>query len=192
MKRLLYLLCFLILGAQIATAQNKGAASQISAPKKPATLSAQVQRGRELFAHSTKGTACGSCHVLSDVGTAVGPDLTKLASAVGPRGLAMAIQMNMTAYVQEVKTATTTFPGLEKQRQGDEIEVWDLSQTPAVLRKFTTKEIVSMKVNPTLWKHPPAEAGYTSQELADVVGFIRWASTGTQKEIKPDEVETSQ
>jgi hypothetical protein len=42
------------------------------------------------------------------------------------------------------------------------------------------------------WKHPPASAGYTSQELADLIGFLKWASTGSQKEIKAAEVETTQ
>jgi hypothetical protein len=45
-----------------------------------------------------------------------------------------------------------------------------------------------MKAN-TKWKHPPALAGYTSQELADLIGFLKWAATGTQKEVGPAEVE---
>jgi mono/diheme cytochrome c family protein len=38
----------------------------------------QIDRGRELFLHSEKGTACATCHVLEGQGTAVGPDLTRL------------------------------------------------------------------------------------------------------------------
>ena len=93
----------------------------------------------------------------------------------------MAMHMTMTAYVQEVKLANgTTFPGMPKGKQGDETEIWDLSQTPPVLRKMSSKDIESMKTN-TTWKHPPATVEYTTQEIADIVGFIKWASTGSSK-----------
>src|SRR6266849_4922721 len=129
MRRALYL--SLVIALQLLPAQDK----------RP--LPAQVQRGRELFTKSAKGIPCGTCHSLAGVGTAVGPDLKTLASVVGSHGLVMSIKMTMTAYVQEVKTSSATFPGMLKQKQGDEIEIWDLSQTPPVLRKFTSKDVVS-------------------------------------------------
>ncbi len=157
-------------------------------PAAPKPLSAQVQRGRELFANSPKGIPCATCHLLAGVGTAVGPDLKTLASVIGSHGLVMSIHMTMTAYVQEVKTAAGTFPGMLKQKQGDEIQIWDLSQTPPALRTFASKEVLSMKGNES-WKHPPASTDYTSQELADIVGFLKWAATGSMHEIKISDVE---
>jgi mono/diheme cytochrome c family protein len=154
--------------------------------KKPPT--AQVQRGRDLFTKSPKGIPCGTCHSLAGVGTAIGPDLTTLASAVGSHGLAMSIRVTAMAYVQEVQTSSATFPGMLKQKQGDEIEIWDLSQTPPAIRKYAAKDVLSMKANQT-WKHPPASAGYTSQEMADLVGFLKWAATGSAKEVKIEDVE---
>jgi len=151
-------------------------------------LPAQVQRGQDLFLKTTKGLPCGTCHSLAGVGTAVGPDLKTLGSAVGPHGLVMAMHMTMTAYVQEVKLASgITYPGMLKGKQGDEMEIWDLGQTPPVLRKVSSKE-ASMKAN-TTWKHPPSTVEYTSQEMADIVGFIKWASTGSAKVVKPEDVE---
>jgi hypothetical protein len=175
MRRALYLSLVLATTLHVSPAQNK-------------KLPAQVQRGRELFTNSPKGLPCGTCHSLAGVGTAVGPDLTTLASVVGSHGLVMSIRMTMTAYVQEVKTSSATFPGMLKQKQGDEIEIWDLSQTPPALRKFASKDVLSMKGNQT-WKHPPASAGYTWPELADLVGFLKWAATGSTKEIKIEDVE---
>lgn len=151
-------------------------------------LPAQAQRGQNLFLNSSKGLPCGTCHNLAGVGTAVGPDLRTLGSAVGPHGLVMAMHMTMTAYVQEVKlTSGASFPGMVKTK-GDEMEIWDLSQTPPVLRKVSSKEVASMKAN-TTWKHPPATVDYTSQEMADIVGFVKWASTGSSKVVKPEDVE---
>ena len=152
-------------------------------------LPAQAQRGQDLFLKTTKGVPCGTCHSLAGVGTAVGPDLKVLGGAVGPHGLVMAMHMTMTAYVQEVKVAGgSTFPGMLKGKTGDEMEIWDLSQMPPTLRKFASKEVTSMKNN-TEWKHPPAAVEYTSQEMADIVGFIKWAATGSSKTVKPEDVE---
>ena len=125
---------------------------------------------------------------MAGVGTVVGPDLAKMASLATPRGLVSVIQMEATENVQEIKTAAGTFPGIQKQKQGDEFEIWDLSQTPPVLRKLTSKEILSMNRDQR-WKHPPTQAGYTSQELADIVGFLRWAASGSQREIKAADLE---
>jgi mono/diheme cytochrome c family protein len=152
-------------------------------------LPPQAQRGRELFVKSPKGVACATCHSLAGVGAAVGPDLKVLSSAVGPHGIVMAMNMTLPAYVKEIALKDgSTFPAMEKQSQGGEMEVWDLSQTPPVIRKLAAKDIASTKGS-TTWKHPPATVEYTSQELADMVGFLKWASTGSSKTIKPEDVE---
>ncbi len=157
-----------------------------AADNRPATK--QAERGRELFLKSAKGTACGTCHAIAGVGNAVGPDLGRMASLVAPRGLVMAIQMTVTAYVPEVKGPDGTFPGIQKQKQGDEIEIWDLGQAPPALRTLKSRQVISMSANRS-WKHPPASAGYTSQELADIIGFLKWAAVGGRKEVSVAEVE---
>jgi len=103
----------------------------------------------------------------------------------------MTFKMTAYAYVKDYRLATETFPGIEKRRMADEIEIWDLGQKPATLRKITSKQIVSMKQT-QIWKHPPAAAGYTSQELADLIGFLKWAATGEAKEIKVADIENAQ
>lgn len=183
MKRQAFLFAFAALAfaasSQLVTAQEK----------QPPTE--QTKRGRELFLKSPKGIACGTCHMMAGVGTAVGPDLTRMASLATPRGLVPVIQMESTSNVQEIKTAAGTFPGIQKEKQGDQLEIWDLSQTPPVLRKLTSKEILSTNRDQH-WKHPPAAAGYSFQELADIIGFLRWAATGSQREIKASELEGGQ
>jgi hypothetical protein len=111
-----------------------------------------------------------------------------MASLVAPRGLVMAIQMTVTAYVQEVRGPGGVFPGIQKQKRGDEVEIWDLSKSPPELRTLASKQVVSMSANRT-WKHPPASAGYTPQELADLIGFLKWAATGQRTEVKVADVE---
>jgi hypothetical protein len=164
------------------------AGSLVLAQVKTSPMTAQVQRGKELFQHSTKGIACGTCHEIGGVGTAIGPDLRKLASVVGPRGLLSTIQMSMTAYVQEYKIKDLgTFPGIQKEGSGG-CEIFDLSKNPPELHEVKTGDILSQKQNEK-WQHPPAKAHYSNQELADLIGWLKWAATGATKEVKPDDLE---
>jgi putative heme-binding domain-containing protein len=143
----------------------------------------QIDRGRDWFLHSSKGVACATCHSLEARGTAVGPDLTRLAGVIGPRGLVMTIQMSMTAYVQQVELLNgRSFPGIQKSKDGEVLTIFDLSQTPAVERKVKSGEVASMKPN-TRWTHPPTSAGYTEQELADIIAYLKYVATGVVKEV---------
>ena len=79
MQKSLFPALALILGFYALMAQDK----------RP--MPAQAQRGHDLFVKYDKGMACGTCHELAGTGTAVGPDLKTLGSAVGPHGLVMAM-----------------------------------------------------------------------------------------------------
>jgi len=126
--------------------------------------------------------------MIAGIGTAIGPDLTRMASVGTAHVMVATIKMQMTNEVMLVKTATEKFPGRIKSQEGEKVEVWDLSKMPPVLRTFSSKE-VTYTDRDTEWHHPPALTDYNSQELADIIGFLRWASTGSQKEVKASEVE---
>ena len=168
------LLCIFLAGPVALVAQN--------------VSNAQIDRGRDWFLHSSKGVACATCHSLEGKGDAVGPDLTRLAGVVGPRGLVMTIQMSMTAYVQHIELKNgRNFPGIQKEKDGDILTIYDLSKTPAVEMKIKSGEVASMKAN-TKWTHPPASAGYTDSELADIIAYLKFASTGVVKEVTVGEL----
>ena len=153
--------------------------------KRPPTE--QIQRGLDLFVNSPKGTACATCHQMAGYGTAVGPDLTTMGSMGTPHVIVSTMRMTMTNYVQSFKTASGTVPGMLKEKTKDQTEFWDLSQMPPVLKKLPNTEIKAIERDQT-WKHPPASVDYTPQEFADLIGFLRWASTGATKEVKASEV----
>jgi mono/diheme cytochrome c family protein len=143
----------------------------------------QIDRGRQMFLSSPKGVACATCHSLEGKGTAVGPDLTRLAGVVGPRGLVMTIQMSMTAYVQEIGMKNGRhFPGIQKGKDGETLRIFDLSKTPPELLNEKAADVASMKEN-TKWKHPPTGAGYTPDELADIISYLKFAATGVAKNV---------
>lgn len=149
---------------------------------------AQAARGQALFFDETNAKHCGSCHSLAKQGTAVGPDLSKLAR-LNPRGIVMAIRATRTAYVQNVKLKNgTDFPGMPVAQDATTAQYYDMSVTPPALRKLDRSEIASTGDN-SVWKHPPESAGYTPQQLADVIAFIKWASYGDTKGVNLDDVQ---
>ena len=126
-------------------------------------------------------------------GTSAGPDLGRLASLAMPRGLVIAMRMTMTETVQSVTIAgyKTAFPARVAEKKEGAYKIWDLSAVPPVLLTPTVKEVKSIERDQT-WKHPPASAGFTSSELADLVGYLRWAATGNEKAVTVEEVGSSQ
>ncbi len=156
-----------------------------AAEQAPATV--QVERGRQLFHKTFKSYSCAKCHSIEGTGTAVGPNLKTLGSVVGPRGLHTTIMMAVTCSAQEYQLANgNTFRGIEKAKADGTMEVWDLTKTPAELRKFRASE-VTMKPN-TTWKHPPTGMGLADQELADIVAYVKAVFTGTPKEVTVEEL----
>ena len=146
----------------------------------------QIERGQALFLDEAKG--CSTCHVLQGRGTAVGPDL-KTVSQLSPRAMATAIRATLTAYVQKIKLKNgDTFPAMPPAQGGDAVAVFDLSKMPPAPRKFARADIESM-TNNDIWKHPPAVRGYTAEQLADVIAYLRYAVSGRRQAVDPAEVE---
>jgi mono/diheme cytochrome c family protein len=149
----------------------------------------QAERGRKLFFESTKGTPCGNCHQLQGKGTAIGPDLTRLAR-VHPRAVVTAIRSSRTQYVKSVAVRGTrgTFPGMPVTEEGPVLKYYDLSKNPPELRTIQRTELQSATDNAT-WKHPPESVDYTPEELADIIAYIRYAGFGDTKGVKPSDVQ---
>lgn len=180
MRKALYAVVVSALSLPAVQAQN-------SQPDKAAPT-AQIERGRELFTNAKKGVACKTCHSLGGVGTAIGPNLTNMASNGSVHSIVMTMHMSMTEHVYRIKTTVSSFPGILKMKYGDKAEYYDLSQIPPVLRTLFTNQIVSAERDEK-WRHPPALANYNAQELADVISFLKFAATGSQQEIAAADVD---
>jgi mono/diheme cytochrome c family protein len=145
----------------------------------------QIERGEALFFKPAKG--CASCHALKGRGTAVGPDLT-LVGGLSPPAIAVAARSTITTYVQNVKLKSReSFPAMPGAKDETTIELYDLSKTPAELRKIDRTQIDSMTSNDT-WKHPPPSRKYTDEQMADIIAYIRYAVTGRTKGVDPAQV----
>lgn len=170
MRKSLYFLMVSALSLAAVQAQDKAAPTP------------QIERGRELFTNAKKGVACKTCHSLGGIGTAIGPNLTNMASNGSVHSIVMTMHMTMTEHVVRVKTNVSSFPGILKQKYGDRVEYYDLSQIPPVPRTLSNNQIISTERDDK-WRHPPAMANYTAQELADVIAFLKFTTTGSQQEI---------
>jgi mono/diheme cytochrome c family protein len=167
----------LLVSAGSAVAQDPGKAPP-----------AQAKRGQALFVDAANDSHCGTCHALGGVGSAVGPDLSRLAR-VNPKGIVMAILATRTQYVLTVKLKDgSTFPGMKVAEDEKTAQYYDLSSKPPALRKLDRAEIASALDNAT-WKHPPESTGYSAEELADIISFIRWASFGDTRGVDPKSLE---
>jgi len=159
--------------------------SLLAADAKPP---AQAARGQAAFLDESVPAHCGGCHALAKQGTAVGPDLSRLAR-LNARAIVMAIRATRTQYVQWVKLKNgKEFPGMPSAKDETTVSYYDMSVTPPELKKLDKSEIASTVDNST-WKHPPESAGYSPQQLADIIAYIKWASYGDTKGVSTADTE---
>jgi Cytochrome c len=152
----------------------------------------QTKRGLELFLKSPKGVPCGTCHEINGQGKPVGPNLKNIGSYGMPRGIVMAIRMSSTESVQLITPLTgTAFPARVVEKKDGQYKAWNLTGNTPELVTLAEKDIKTVERDQK-WKHPPASVEYTNAEFADIVGFIKWAATGTVKTVTADEVGSSQ
>jgi len=143
----------------------------------------QAQRGEALFAEK-----CTQCHALKGRGTAVGPDLSVI-GRLPPQAIATAIHSTATEYVQAIKLKSgETFPGMPLAGDDSHTQFYDVSKTPPELRKVEASDVASI-TSQDAWKHPPAIANYSSQQVADIVAYVRYAVTGTFKPVDPADMQ---
>ena len=148
---------------------------------------AQAARGEALFFETAKPLACGTCHAIGSKGTAIGPDLSRWAR-INPRAVGMAIKATVTENVQIVKPkGGAEFPAIKGKEDGDKITLYDLSKNPPEAMSLAKSEF-SAKPNSS-WKHPPSKADLSSQDVADLISYIRWMGFKDTKGVKVDDVE---
>ena len=150
---------------------------------------AQATRGRKIYFDSEMpGSRCGNCHLMEKKGTPAGPDLSRLA-VLNPRRIKMAVMSTITQYVQQAKLkAGESIPVMIAAEENGQVKLFDFSTNPPQARTFQKEEITKLEPN-TIWKHPPESAKLSAAQLADVIGFIRYASNGDKREVKSEDVD---
>lgn len=153
-------------------------------PAFAADLPEQAARGKDLFRlKSASGVACVTCHKVADEGAAIGPDLA-IMGRLAPRAILTAILSTRTVNVKEISLPPgRTYPAIQS---GD--KWFDLSKTPPAEVTPTAAQISAARDNAT-WVHPPESRGLTRQQLADIIGYLRFVYLKDTKEIKPADLQ---
>src|ERR1039457_5325566 len=151
-----------------------------------AAVPSQTERGEALFFDAQQG--CGSCHALKGKGTAVGPDLTGL-GRLGPQAIAMAARSTVTQYVQgiKLKSGGAGFPAMTGKKDDKGVVLFDLSKNPPEKKVVAPDDIASSNSN-DMWKPTAAASKIEPEKLADIVAYIKYASTGSKKAVDPADV----
>jgi putative heme-binding domain-containing protein len=145
---------------------------------------AQAERGRKVFQERN----CTNCHRFENQGTPVAPDLNNIAR-ISPKAIAIAIRSTRTQNVISVKLqAGEAFPAIRASADDKTLQVYDLGKDPPVMRKLEKAQVESIKDNES-WRHPPSSTGLTTEQLADVIAYIRWIAVRDKKGVDPSEVE---
>ena len=149
-----------------------------------AAVPSQTERGEALFFDAQRG--CATCHALKGKGTAVGPDLTVIGK-LPAAAIAMAARSTVTQYVQVVNLKSKEkFPAYTAAKDDNSITLFDLSKPPPEKKVVASADVASFAGNDA-WKHPPAVAKISPEQLADLVAYIKYAATGARKAVDPSE-----
>ena len=149
-------------------------------------LPARAGRGQALFFEEGKG--CGTCHSLAGKGTAVGPDLKRLAR-LNPHAIVAAIKATRTQYVQQIKLKSgDVFPAMIVTQDDKAVQAFDMNKKPPAEKKIARSDVASITDNEK-WKHPPESADYNAEQLADIISYIRYVGAGDKTGVAPSDVE---
>src|SRR5215470_3861694 len=100
-------------------------------------IPAQAQRGLELFAQRK----CSTCHRLEGNGTAIAPDLTRIAR-LSPRAIKLMVLATRTEYVIAVHLKNgDSMPAIRVADDGKTLQCYDLAKDPPVLRSIEKSQI---------------------------------------------------
>ncbi len=133
---------------------------------------AAAARGHELFFDPVREN-CGVCHAVGGRGIPVGPDLSarsqiKLSDIDGAP--------SQRVLQAKLKTGEE-FPAVVVEQNADQVQLYDLTLAPPVLRTLARTEVTALTPAPS-WRHRDFTKDYTRPELEEIVVYLRWAATG--------------
>ena len=152
----------------------------IPAPAKVANspIVGDGQAGKNIFFDSTQPKSCQACHAVDGVGASIGPDLSAVATRA-PKELFLSIILPHDKVEPRYLSTRLTLAdgdklvGLAKQEREDEVELYDVTELPAVLRTVQKKNIVKRE---SLNESPmPRDYSsiYTMKQLLDLVTYLK-------------------
>ena len=154
---------------------------EIGEPAAAGELAAEEKRGRALFFDLTNEKRCAVCHRIGSRGAAIGPELT----AAALKKTAVELRRDITdpgvevaqGFEQTIVTATdgNRAAGIQKDRSGERIQIYDTASLPPPLRTFYKDQIKSVAHRSASSMPGGYSEMYSSEELDAIVAFLQSA-----------------
>ena len=147
-------------------ASLNGIGSGGTAVADPTPLSADAERGRQLFSDAVRSFArCSTCHEVTGIGIAVSTPMMKIPTDVP------ALRQLATPLVMTATTAEDTMPGLVVSNTSRATIYYDLSTLPPVLRMAEPGTVKFASGSP--WQHASVIGAYDDRALAAILTYLR-------------------
>ena len=142
-------------------------------------LSVEARKGRKLFFDLTNEKRCAVCHRIGSQGSVIGPELASVASKKSEKELSRDITDPGAAIARgfEQTIVITTdgrrASGIEKDRNGERVQIYDATAAPPPLRTFYKDQIESVS-NSAVSSMPTGYGDmYSSSELSEIIAFLK-------------------
>ena len=136
--------------------------------------------GKSIFFDSAQPKSCQSCHAFDGIGSKIGPDLSRVGTRP-PRDLLLSIVLPHDKVEARYASIRLTLSdgdkivGIVKQETESEIELYDLTELPAVLRTVQKTRIANREsLNESPMPRDYASI-YTMKQLLDLVAYLKSA-----------------
>jgi len=155
----------------------------VGSPGGASMLTGDAGTGRDLFYDLASQRSCHGCHAIEGVGGKVGPDLGGFASGKSDADVLSAILKPHTVSDTRYTTLTVTLAdgdkivGVKKDESKEILRVYDTTVLPAVLRTVLKSEIAKTQTSDRSTMPANYASIYTERQLADIVAFIKSASS---------------
>jgi putative heme-binding domain-containing protein len=145
------------------------------------TAAGDSKRGGEVFTKS-----CATCHKVGAIGQNVGPDIGGIADK-SPQSLLIAmvdpnraVEAKFTNFVAETR-ADEVITGIISSEAGESLTMISADGKP---REILRSQLKSLRSTGTSLMPENLESGYTPQDLADLIAFIRAANPPVRKKFE--------
>ena len=144
----------------------------------PLELSANAQRGRDLFSDLTNEKRCSICHQLGAGGAAIGPNLATVAGKPAEQLLRditdpqASIGKGFEQTVVQTKSGET-ITGIKKDDEARLIRIYDVAAVPPPLRTIYREEIRAETKRPRSSMPESYGTIYSTEELNAIVEFLK-------------------
>ena len=151
-------------------------------------LTAEPDKGRELFFDAADDLNCAQCHRIRGMGAEIGPDLSGLADRPARQILRDIVLpgarlSSRPAFFELTTVAGERLVALKAGEQEQRIRFYDITALPPVRRTLGRDQVESLEPQPGSPMPDTYGQRYTLKQLLDLVGFLKAGEPGSSSTV---------